>query len=166
MTKLVNIKVTGRPITALNQMIRTNLNSIKLDVGDIQKILLQKGKVEEILDDGSIIHLNLSNYYLDNNKLLAKKKEEEAQSARQKELEVKQKKIIEDKRNAAKHAKETLVKKEEPKYEEVVKKEKVEVKEEVAVKEVKEEVVEEKAESKPKDAVEAARQKLLSRNKK
>lgn len=62
MKKKVDICPQGKPITAMNIMIRSDITGAMVDVKDIREIILQKGRVREIFPDGSKIDLNLSNY--------------------------------------------------------------------------------------------------------
>ena len=60
--KVVNIHPQGKPITALNQMIRSDIMGAKLTTDQIKEIILQKGAVREVLPDGSTVALTLANY--------------------------------------------------------------------------------------------------------
>lgn len=77
--KVVNIHPQGKPITALNQMIRSDIMGAKLTTDQIREIILQKGAVREVLPDGSTVALTLANY-TDTN-LYEKKLELERQEA-------------------------------------------------------------------------------------
>lgn|SRR5574344_1581970 len=65
MTKKVNI-YSSRPITVLAVPIRGNINAAVLDVEQIRKIICANGIVDEILEDGSLVRLNFTNYNKDN----------------------------------------------------------------------------------------------------
>lgn len=67
MTKKVNI-YTRMPITVLKFPISGNVLGITLEVEDICKCICSKAKVDEILEDGSIVRLDLANYNKDNSK--------------------------------------------------------------------------------------------------
>lgn len=67
MKKVVNIFPRG-PITSLDFPIRVPVKNVTKDVVDIRKCIIANAKVEEILNDGSIVELNLNNYDLDNEK--------------------------------------------------------------------------------------------------
>lgn len=60
--KVVNIHPQGKPITALNQMIRSDIMGAKLTTDQIKEIILQKAAVREVLPDGTTVALTLSNY--------------------------------------------------------------------------------------------------------
>lgn len=104
--KKVDVLPQGKPITAMNIMIRSDITGATLDVKDIREIILQKGRVREIFPDGSKYDLNLSNY--DNMNLYEKVKanriDEEAKK-KQAEIErAKQEAEIAQKREARKAA--------------------------------------------------------------
>lgn len=87
MIKTVNITAT-RPILSFHVPIRGTISNVKLSTEDILKVICQKGIVDEILEDGTIIRLSMSNYAKDNShlsKTYAKKmkeqKEREAEEA-------------------------------------------------------------------------------------
>lgn len=60
--KKVNIHPQGRPITVLNNMIRSDVMGAYLTTEEIRNILIQKGAVREVMPDGSTVTLNLNNY--------------------------------------------------------------------------------------------------------
>ena len=60
--KVVNIHPQGKPITALNQMIRSDIMGAKLTTDQIRDIIVQKAAVREVLPDGSTVALTLANY--------------------------------------------------------------------------------------------------------
>ena len=63
MTKLVNIQLQGRPITALKYVIKSNTNNVTLTTEEIKAILEEhNGIVREVFPDGTLITLNLENY--------------------------------------------------------------------------------------------------------
>src|SRR5574344_638735 len=96
--KKVNIQVNGRPIIGLSTKypLRGNLDNVKLKVTDIQKCIIGRAYVDEILTDGTLLRLDLSNYNLDNN---ASKVEElknaEAEKIAKEKLEEEKRKMIE-----------------------------------------------------------------------
>lgn len=57
------------PIMSLKEPITSNAFNIQLSVGDILQCICGKGLVDEILDDGTKVRLNLSNYDKDNSYL-------------------------------------------------------------------------------------------------
>ena len=65
MKKVVNI-YPSFPITTVNPPIRGSVLKTKKDVNDIKKCIVARAKVEEVLNDGSTILLNLNNYDRDN----------------------------------------------------------------------------------------------------
>lgn len=66
MKKRVNIYPT-RPITNVTPIIRGVVKDVTKDIKTIRLCILGMAKVEEILNDGSIIQLDLNNYNIDNN---------------------------------------------------------------------------------------------------
>lgn len=104
--KKVDVLPQGKPITAMNIMIRSDITGATLDVKDIREIILQKGRVREIFPDGSKYDLNLSNYDDMNlyEKIKASRIDEEAKK-KQAEIEfAKQQAEIAQKREARKAA--------------------------------------------------------------
>ena len=67
LAKKVNIYPT-MPITTLNPVIRTMTKNTIKTVDEIKQCINARARVEEILIDGSILVLNLSNYDKNNNK--------------------------------------------------------------------------------------------------
>ena len=61
MNKLVNI-YPSMPITSLRIPLRTRVTNIRMDCESIRKCIIANAIVEEVLDDNSVIRLNLSNY--------------------------------------------------------------------------------------------------------
>ena len=106
MKKLVNV-YTKSPIRLKSIPIRSDAKHIYLDPEDIKTCIMQKGRVEEILDDGKILPLNFTNYNTDNNAAIrqAVREQEAAAKARieQEEARAKQNKA---KAEAEKKAKE------------------------------------------------------------
>ena len=66
MNKLVNI-YPSMPITSLKIPLRTRVTNIRMDYESIRKCIIANAIVEEVLDDNSVIRLNLSNYNKNNN---------------------------------------------------------------------------------------------------
>ena len=66
MNKLVNI-YPSMPITSLKIPLRTRVTNIRMDCESIRKCIIANAIVEEVLDDNSVIRLNLSNYNKNNN---------------------------------------------------------------------------------------------------
>lgn len=69
-TKRVNV-TTVVAVRTTNPPICGTLKNIEMTTGDILKCLCKRAKVEEILSDGSIIRLNMKNYYTDNEPVVA-----------------------------------------------------------------------------------------------
>lgn len=65
MKKRVNIYPRG-PITTTNPPIRVPVKNVTKDVKDIRKCIVAGAKVEEILDNGTLVLLNLNNYDIEN----------------------------------------------------------------------------------------------------
>lgn len=65
MTKRVNVRTTVA-VRNINPPIYGTCNNIIMTTGDILKCLCRRAQVEEILPDGSIVKLNMSNYFTDN----------------------------------------------------------------------------------------------------
>ena len=87
-TKKVNIYPQGRPITALRQMIRNNIFGADLTLEQIKSILVQNGRVDEILKDGSTVTLTLENYDdMDLYKAIREKEEQEEAARKQAAIE-------------------------------------------------------------------------------
>ena len=87
-TKKVNIYPQGRPITALRQMIRNNIFGADLTIEQIKSILVQNGRVDEILKDGSTVTLTLENYDdMDLYKAIREKEEQEEAARKQAAIE-------------------------------------------------------------------------------
>lgn len=79
MTKLVNVILQGRAITALKQPITRNISNVYLSTEDIKAILEAKnGIVREVFPDGSVLDLTLENYDKPNLFEEFKKKKEQA----------------------------------------------------------------------------------------
>ena len=66
MNKLVNI-YPSMPITSLRIPLRTRVTNITMDCESIRKCIIANAIVEEVLEDNSVIRLNLSNYNKNNN---------------------------------------------------------------------------------------------------
>ena len=66
MDKRVNVKIK-KYITRFNPPIKRNLRRVTMSTEQIRICLLEHALVEEILDDGTIIPLNIENYDKDNN---------------------------------------------------------------------------------------------------
>ena len=77
-TKKVNI-YTNRLITALSVPIRGNVNAATLTTQQIFNCLCQKAIVDEILEDGTLVRLDMANYDKENDKEMQAKKEAIAQ---------------------------------------------------------------------------------------
>lgn len=77
MKKRVNIKINAPIYNVIPPITRTLMN-VEMSTGDIRNCICAKATVEEILDSGKIIILNLYNYNKDNNpkKKVEPKKEE------------------------------------------------------------------------------------------
>ena len=67
MNKKVNI-YPKNPITSVNPTIRTTTLRVTKPVEDIRKCIIARAIVDEVLEDGSIVRLTLSNYDKDNSK--------------------------------------------------------------------------------------------------
>ena len=65
MTKKVNIYPT-RPIITVNPPIRSTVKGVTKPVADIRSCILARAIVEEIMEDGNVINLDLNNYDKDN----------------------------------------------------------------------------------------------------
>lgn len=65
MTKRVNIRTTI-PVRNINPPISGTYSNIIMSTGDILKCLCKRAIVEEILPDGTIVRLNMRNYFTDN----------------------------------------------------------------------------------------------------
>ena len=91
-TKKVNIYPQGRPITALRQMIRNNIFGADLTLEQIKSILVQNGRVDEILKDGSTVTLTLENYD-DRDLYKAIREKEEQEEAARKQAAIERKKL-------------------------------------------------------------------------
>jgi hypothetical protein len=65
MTKLVNI-YPSVPVISTNPPIRSIIRNVKKPVEQIRACIMARATVEEILNDGSIIRLDLTNYDKDN----------------------------------------------------------------------------------------------------
>lgn len=65
-TKNVNVYPT-RPITNVNPPIRTTVKAVSMTLEQIRACLFSSANVQEILDNGDVIDLTLSNYDTDNN---------------------------------------------------------------------------------------------------
>lgn len=72
MKKIVNIYPFSGPITTVNPCIRVAMKKVRKDTKDIRKCIIAGARVEEVLDDGRVISLNLSNYDTDNNGVVTK----------------------------------------------------------------------------------------------
>lgn len=100
-TKKVNIYPQGRPITALRQMIRNNIFGAELTLEQIKSILVQHGRVDEVLKDGSTVTLTLNNYTdMDLYRNIREREEKEEAARKQEAIERKKldAKIKEDER--------------------------------------------------------------------
>ena len=65
MKKRVNIYPRG-PITSVNPPIRMAVKGVTKDVQDIRKCIIAGAKVEEVINNGTAVLLNLNNYDKDN----------------------------------------------------------------------------------------------------
>lgn len=63
-TTVVAVRNTNPPICG-------TLKNVEMSIGDILKCLCKRALVEEILPDGSIVKLNLNNYYMDHTPMVA-----------------------------------------------------------------------------------------------
>lgn len=86
-TKKVNI-VANRPIFVSRIPIRGTIRNTVLDIETILKIICQKGIIDEVLEDGTLVRLDLTNYNKDNShrsktaiKQAAEKAKKEAEEA-------------------------------------------------------------------------------------
>ena len=75
MNKLVNI-YPSMPITSLRIPLRTRVTNITMDCESIRKCIIANAIVEEVLEDNSVIRLNLSNYNKNNNPTNVSRKSE------------------------------------------------------------------------------------------
>ena len=75
-TKLVNVK-TIVPIHTLNPPLSGTYKKIKMTTGDILKCLCKRAIVDEILPDGSLVRLNIGNYYVNHTPAVVTKPEED-----------------------------------------------------------------------------------------
>lgn len=75
--KKVNIYPTT-PITTVNPTIRTTVLGQVMSLPEIRACLLRQAKVEEVLSDGTRVPLDLHSIDLDNEKIIAEQKAEEA----------------------------------------------------------------------------------------
>jgi sorbitol-specific phosphotransferase system component IIBC len=66
MNKKVNI-YPKNPITTVNPVIRTTTLRVSKPVEDIRKCIIARAMVDEVLDDGTTLRLDLNNYDKDNN---------------------------------------------------------------------------------------------------
>lgn len=64
--KRVNVKIAGPIYTVKPPIVRTMID-VELSIGDIRNCICAKATVEEILDNGKLLRLNLYNYNKDNN---------------------------------------------------------------------------------------------------
>ncbi len=108
-TKKVNI-YPQRPIVTLNPPIRSSVRRVYKSAEEIRKCLIARGIVEEVMEDGSTVRLDFSNYDKDNHKTT---KEADAEAARlraekaekeRKEREAAEAKRIADEKAAAEKA--------------------------------------------------------------
>lgn len=72
--KKVNVKISG-PIYSVKPPIQRNVMGIMLSPGDIRNCICSKAIVEEILDNGDVIRLDLYNYNKNNNPKKEKKQQ-------------------------------------------------------------------------------------------
>ena len=87
MNKLVNI-YPSMPITSLKIPLRTRVTNIRMDCESIRKCIIANAIVEEVLDDNSVIRLNLSNYNKNNNSThVVRKSEKHVFKAPEKNIE-------------------------------------------------------------------------------
>lgn len=70
------IKILNTGIIPGTTIMGPILNPINMDTKDIASLLIKGAKVEEVLSNGTIITLNMSNYLDDNENNLVVKKEE------------------------------------------------------------------------------------------
>lgn len=66
MKKRVNVKITSPVFNVIPPITRTLLD-VEMSTGDIRNCICSKARVEEILDNGKLLVLNLYNYNKDNN---------------------------------------------------------------------------------------------------
>ena len=64
--KKINVTPKHGPITNINPAIRVPVTNVYRSIEDIRKCIIAEAKVEEILNDGKRIILNLQNYDQDN----------------------------------------------------------------------------------------------------
>lgn len=72
MIKIVNVKPV-LPIMALRTPIMGEVLNCKLSDGDILQCIYSRAFVDEVLEDGTLVRLNLSNYNKDNSHLMKNK---------------------------------------------------------------------------------------------
>lgn len=66
-TKLVNIYPTY-PIVTVTPPIRCPIKNVRKTIPEIRECIIKRAEVEEILNDGTVINLDFSNYDKDNSK--------------------------------------------------------------------------------------------------
>ena len=146
--KKVNI-TTVRPIRVFSVPIRGTVSNVELSTEDILKVICQKGIVDEILSDGTIVRLGLNNYAKDNSHL---------SKTYAKQMEEKKKREEEEAKRLLKEA-------EEKAKAEALAKEEARIKEE-AERKVREEAAKKQAEEKAKrDAIIAEKRAAIERAK-
>ena len=154
--KRVNVKICG-PIYTVNPPITRTVLDTELSVGDIRNCICAKATVEEILNNGKIIRLDLYNYNKDNQPKKTVTKPTTAQP--KKSLEVSSTQKQQDAVNVTVVKNETITKNEQVKVKEVkpapIAEEKT-VEDSKQTKPVKEEVKAEKPTGTPTDKAKAA----------
>ena len=90
MKKRVNIKINAPIYNVIPPITRTLMN-VEMSTGDIRNCICAKATVEEILDNGKVITLNLYNYNKDNNPPI---KKEEPKKEIKKEEQAKPKEVV------------------------------------------------------------------------
>ena len=68
-TKIVNIKADV-PIRDFKPPIHGTCNRITMTTGQILRCLCKRAVIDEVLPDGTTVRLNMSNYHLDNTRLM------------------------------------------------------------------------------------------------
>ena len=71
-TKKVNIQVRGGVIHLTKIPIRGDNFGVVLPISEIRYCIINKGIVDEILSDGSLVRLDLTNYHTNNEKVVKK----------------------------------------------------------------------------------------------
>lgn len=91
MKKKVNI-TPAFPIYTIVPPIVGSVKKMEMSTGDIARCIYRRAIVDEVLDDGSLVRLDLSNYDKDNSKSEKKRKaeDEDEEEAKKKKLEQEQ----------------------------------------------------------------------------